>query len=86
LDRFRSQREQGQKTENNTTYTQQTEAPTIADFDAALRQRPKKASSLYGRGLAELKKGSASSGNVHIAEAKRIDPGIVQEYEHYGVE
>lgn len=58
----------------------------IGDFDAALRLRPKQASSLYGRGLAQLKKGQKAPGNADIAEAKRIDPGIVQEYEHYGVE
>jgi len=58
----------------------------IGDFDAALRLRPKQASSLYGRGLAQLKKGQTGPGNADIAEAKRIDPGIVQEYEHYGVE
>ena len=56
------------------------------DFDAALRLRPKMASALYGRGTAELKKGQASAGNADIAEAKRIDPAIVQEYEHYGVD
>lgn len=58
----------------------------IGDFDAALRLRPKQASSLYGRGLAELKKGQTGPGNADIAEAKRVDPAIVQEYEHYGVE
>jgi len=44
------------------------------------------ASALYGRGMAELKKGQASAGNSDITEAKRIDPNIAQEYEHYGIE
>jgi tetratricopeptide (TPR) repeat protein len=59
---------------------------TIADFNTALRLRPNKQSSLYGRGVAELKTGQTSAGNADIAEAKRIDPRIVQQYQQYRVE
>jgi class 3 adenylate cyclase/tetratricopeptide (TPR) repeat protein len=58
----------------------------IADFNTALRLRPRKASSLYGRGVAELKMEKTSAGHADIAEAQRIDPGIVRQYEQYGVE
>jgi tetratricopeptide (TPR) repeat protein len=56
----------------------------IADYDAALKLSPKKASSLYGRGMAKLKTGNAS-GNNDIAAAKAIDPGVVDEFQRYGV-
>jgi class 3 adenylate cyclase/tetratricopeptide (TPR) repeat protein len=58
----------------------------IADFNSALRLHPSKASSLYGRGLAELKVEQVRAGHADIAEAQRIDPGIVRQYEQYGVQ
>jgi lipoprotein NlpI len=57
----------------------------IADFDAALKINPRLTSSLYGRGLAKQRNGSISEGNLDIANAKAMDPNIVQEYESYGV-
>ena len=57
----------------------------ITDFDAALRINPRLSSSLYGRGLARQRSGSISEGNVDIANAKAMDPNIVQEFESYGV-
>jgi Caspase domain/Tetratricopeptide repeat len=57
----------------------------ITDFDAALRINPRLSSSLYGRGLAKQRIGSISEGNVDIANAKAMDPNIVQEFDSYGV-
>jgi hypothetical protein len=57
----------------------------ITDFDAALRINPRLSSSLYGRGLARQRSGSISEGNVDIANAKAMDPNIVQEFDSYGV-
>ena len=57
----------------------------IADYTAALKIDPKIASSLYGRGLAELKKGSAATGNADIAAAKAFNPKIADEFSRYGV-
>ena len=44
----------------------------IADYDAALKLNPKLAASLYGRGLAKLKKGDTGGGNADITAAKAI--------------
>jgi hypothetical protein len=57
----------------------------ITDFDAALRINPRLTSSLYGRGLAKQRGGSLSEGNLDIANAKAMDPNIVQEFDSYGV-
>ena len=57
----------------------------ITDFDAALRINPRLTSSLYGRGLAKQRSGSISEGNLDIANAKAMDPNIIQDFESYGV-
>ena len=57
----------------------------ITDFDAALRINPRLTSSLYGRGLAKQRIGSISEGNLDIANAKAMDPNVVQEFDSYGV-
>ncbi len=57
----------------------------ITDFDAALKINPRLTSSLYGRGLARQRNGSISDGNLDIANAKAMDPNIVQEFESYGI-
>ena len=46
---------------------------------------PKLAPSLYGRGLAKLKKGDKRGGNVDLAAAKAADSNIAIEFEHYGM-
>lgn len=56
-----------------------------ADFDAALRTKPKAASALYGRGIAKLKKGDTEGGNADIAAAKAIVPDVAKQMERYGV-
>jgi tetratricopeptide (TPR) repeat protein len=50
----------------------------IADFNAALALNPKLASSLYGRGLAELKNGDRGGADADIDAAKLIKPDIVE--------
>jgi hypothetical protein len=57
----------------------------ITDFDAALKINPRLTSSLYGRGLAKQRNGSISEGNLDIANAKAMDPNIIQEFDSYGV-
>jgi hypothetical protein len=42
-------------------------------------------SSLYGRGLAKQRNGSASEGELDISNAKAMDPDIVKEFASYGV-
>jgi tetratricopeptide (TPR) repeat protein len=57
----------------------------LADYDEALRLNPKQAGSLYGRGLAKLKKGDAAGGEADIAAAKAIQVDIAEEFARYGV-
>jgi hypothetical protein len=44
------------------------------------------ASSLYGRGLAKLRKGDTTGGNADIAAAKTIEADIVGEFARYDVQ
>jgi len=44
------------------------------------------ASSLYGRGLAKLKKGDTADGDADISAAKAIEAKIVEEFARYGVQ
>ena len=58
----------------------------IADYNSALEINSTMAISLYGRGLARLKKGDATGGDADIAAAKAIQPDIVEAFNtHYGV-
>jgi tetratricopeptide (TPR) repeat protein len=56
----------------------------IADYSSALRFDAK-ASALYGRGFAKLKKGDTGGGNADIAAAKAIEANIVGRFAQYGV-
>jgi hypothetical protein len=56
----------------------------INDYSSALRVYPQAASSLYGRGLAKLKKGDTSGGNADIAAAKAIEANVVGDFVRYG--
>jgi hypothetical protein len=56
----------------------------MSDYSDALDINPKLASSLYGRGVARLKKGDRR-GSADIAAAKAIDGGIAEEFARYGV-
>ena len=61
----------------------------IADFDAALNSDPKMdglelAAALYGRGLAKQKQGSPAASD-DLAAAKSVNPGIAEQFFHYGI-
>jgi Flp pilus assembly protein TadD len=57
----------------------------IADYSAAVAQDAKDADSLYGRGMAKLKKGDTASGNADLAAAKAIQPDIDKAFAGHGV-
>ena len=57
----------------------------IAQYSAAIKVQPRAAPALYGRGLAELKKGAKAEGEADIAAAKAIAPGLPQQYQRYGL-
>jgi len=57
----------------------------IAQYSAAIKAQPRAAPALYGRGLAELKKGAKAEGEADIAAAKAIAPGLPQQYQRYGL-
>ena len=57
----------------------------IADYDQALGAQPKLAWSLYGRGLARLKKGQIAEGKADIAAAVALDRGIPARANKYGL-
>jgi hypothetical protein len=48
--------------------------------------RPKNAWTLYGRGLAKLKKNNRSQGEADIAEAVKIAPGVAGTYKRMGLD
>jgi len=58
---------------------------SIGTYDAALKIRPKNAWTLYGRGLAKLKKNNRSEGEADIAEAVKIAPGVSDAYSRMGL-
>jgi tetratricopeptide (TPR) repeat protein len=57
----------------------------VRDFDAALALAPKTASSLYGRGLAKIRRGDTAGGNADVAAAKAIQANITEEMTGYGI-
>jgi tetratricopeptide (TPR) repeat protein len=57
----------------------------VAQYTAALKLQPRSAPALYGRGLAELKKGAKAEGEADIAAASAIAPGLPQQYKRYGL-
>ena len=56
----------------------------ITDYDTSIVNN-RRASSLFGRGIAKLRSGDASGGKSDIDAATALDPGIVQKYAGYGV-
>lgn len=60
-------------------------AAAISDGSAALAKNPKAASSLFVRGVAKLRAGDKSGGDLDIAAARKIAPDIVEVYAGYGV-
>jgi len=57
----------------------------IADYDAALRLRPKIAWSLYGRGLARQHKGMTAEARADIDAATALQPQIADMARKYGI-
>lgn len=49
-------------------------------YDAALAIAPKFATSLYGRGLAELDAHKVAAGRADLATAVEIDPGVASRF------
>ena len=56
----------------------------ITDYDAALKLSPELASALYGRGEAKRIKGDAAGADRDVLAAKRIDPGISDDFARFG--
>jgi tetratricopeptide (TPR) repeat protein len=57
----------------------------IVQYTAAIGQQPKLAPALYGRGLAELKKGDKAKGEADIAAANALAPGLAAQYRRFGL-
>ncbi|HLH92525.1 MAG TPA: tetratricopeptide repeat protein [Xanthobacteraceae bacterium] len=57
----------------------------IASYDAALKIDPRMAESMYGRGVAKLRKGDTVGGNADIAAAKAAKTTIADEFAKWGV-
>lgn len=58
---------------------------SIGEYDAALKIRPKNAWTLYGRGLARLKKNNRSEAEADLTEAASIAPGVAEAYKKMGL-
>ena len=58
---------------------------TIADYTAALKIAPKKVESLYGRGLARIRKRDKAGGDTDVTAAEAIEAGIADEFAEFGV-
>ena len=57
----------------------------IRDYDSALNTDPRMSTSLYGRGLAELRLGDKTSGQADLAAAQKLYPGIAQDFAGMGL-
>ena len=57
----------------------------IAQYAAAIKAQPRAAQALYGRGVAELKKGQKTEGDADIAAATSIAPGLPAQFKRFGV-
>jgi tetratricopeptide (TPR) repeat protein len=57
----------------------------IAQYGEAIRAQPRDAAALYGRGLAELRKGAKAAGDADIAAAKAITPQAGEAYKRFGL-
>lgn len=55
---------------------------SIKSYDAALRIEPKLATSLFGRGLAEIRQGRKVSGRADLAAAVKLDAGVFKLFAH----
>ena len=57
----------------------------IADYDAALKDNPKNAWTLFARGVAKKKKGGNAGGDADIAAAKTIQADIAESAARRGI-
>jgi tetratricopeptide (TPR) repeat protein len=57
----------------------------IAGFNAALELDPKRADSLYGRGVSRIKNGDVKGGNADIVEAKSIEANVAERHMRFGL-
>jgi tetratricopeptide (TPR) repeat protein/predicted aspartyl protease len=57
----------------------------IVQYSAAIKAQPRFAMALYGRGVAELKKGDKPAGDADIAAAVAIAPGLPAEFKRLGL-
>jgi len=58
----------------------------IANYNQALLLQPRRASSLYGRGYAKLKKGDTAAANEDMVAATREVPSIAAQFRENGVQ
>jgi tetratricopeptide (TPR) repeat protein len=58
---------------------------SISDYKSALRAHPRQATSLYGLGLALIRKKDVAEGNSRIQEALAIDSQIGERYKKWGL-
>jgi tetratricopeptide (TPR) repeat protein len=57
----------------------------IADYDESLRLAPKNASSLYGRGIAKLRKNKTADGEADVAHATALSSTVADEFKDRGI-
>jgi tetratricopeptide (TPR) repeat protein/predicted aspartyl protease len=58
---------------------------SIADYDASLKLVPKSAWSLYGRGVAKIRKSKKTEGENDLAQAESLSPTVAEEFRHRGI-
>ena len=58
---------------------------SIADYDASLKINPKNAWSLYGRGIARLRKQEIMTGTTDIDSAKAVRPQVADDFKRWGI-
>jgi tetratricopeptide (TPR) repeat protein len=58
---------------------------SIADFDAALTLRPESAWSLYGRGIAKIRRNQAAEGQADMTAAAAVWPTIAEDFAKRGI-
>jgi tetratricopeptide (TPR) repeat protein/predicted aspartyl protease len=57
----------------------------LSDFTVALRDQPRDAWALYGKGLAELRKGQADKGQVDLKAAEALQPMVAKRAQTFGL-
>lgn len=58
---------------------------SIARYSAALAKAPKQAASLYGRGIAKLRKGDKAGGEADVKAAIAADPFVVAQFQEMDI-